>query len=87
MVDKITAVRREHIGKRSDESMRLKRRRSNALWRSGWKSASQGKGRSLPPGNGVWALLASAEAFADGYDDMSFTPPHLATIQARTPIV
>jgi pimeloyl-ACP methyl ester carboxylesterase len=35
----------------------------------------------------IEALLASTEAFADSYDDMSFTPPHLATIRARTLIV
>jgi pimeloyl-ACP methyl ester carboxylesterase len=32
-------------------------------------------------------LLASTRAFADSYDDMTFTPPHLATIQAHTLIV
>ena len=35
----------------------------------------------------IGALLASTAAFADSYDDMSFTPPHLSTIQARTLIV
>jgi pimeloyl-ACP methyl ester carboxylesterase len=35
----------------------------------------------------IEALLASTDAFADSYDDMSFTPPHLATIRARTLIV
>jgi len=35
----------------------------------------------------IQAILASTKAFADSYDDMSFTPPHLATIQARTLIV
>jgi pimeloyl-ACP methyl ester carboxylesterase len=29
-------------------------------------------------------ILASTRAFADSHDDMNFTPPHLATIQART---
>ncbi|HYM11119.1 MAG TPA: alpha/beta hydrolase, partial [Bryobacterales bacterium] len=33
------------------------------------------------------AILASTRAFADSYDDMNFTPPYLATIQARTLIV
>jgi pimeloyl-ACP methyl ester carboxylesterase len=33
------------------------------------------------------ALLASTKSFADSYDDMNFTPPHLSTIQARTLIV
>ncbi len=35
----------------------------------------------------IRAILDSARAFADSYDDLSFTPPHLATIQARTLIV
>jgi len=35
----------------------------------------------------IRAILASAAAFADSYDDMSFTPPHLSTIRARTLIV
>jgi pimeloyl-ACP methyl ester carboxylesterase len=35
----------------------------------------------------IEAILASTAAFADSYDDMSFTPPHLSTIQARTLIV
>jgi pimeloyl-ACP methyl ester carboxylesterase len=35
----------------------------------------------------VRALLASAEAFADSYDDMNFTPPFLGKIRARTLIV
>jgi pimeloyl-ACP methyl ester carboxylesterase len=35
----------------------------------------------------IQALLASAQAFADSYDDLSFTPPHLSTIRARTLIV
>ncbi len=35
----------------------------------------------------IKAILASACAFADSYDDMSFTPPQLSTIQARTLIV
>jgi len=35
----------------------------------------------------ITALLASTKAFADSYDDMTFTPPHLSTIQARTLIV
>jgi pimeloyl-ACP methyl ester carboxylesterase len=33
------------------------------------------------------ALLESTRAFADSYDDLTFTPPHLATIRARTLIV
>lgn len=44
--------------------------------------------RSHPGGDAqIQALLASTEAFADSYDDMSFTPPQLATIRARTLIV
>lgn len=35
----------------------------------------------------IRALLASTEAFADSHDDLNFTPPLLATIQARTLIV
>ncbi len=35
----------------------------------------------------IQALMASVAAFADTIDDMNFTPPHLATIQARTLIV
>ena len=35
----------------------------------------------------IEALIASTTAFADSYDDMNLTPPHLATIQARTLIV
>lgn len=35
----------------------------------------------------IQALLASTQAFADSYDDLSFTPPHLSTIRARTLIV
>jgi pimeloyl-ACP methyl ester carboxylesterase len=35
----------------------------------------------------IQALLDSVKSFADSYDDLSFTPPHLATIKARTLIV
>ena len=35
----------------------------------------------------IKALLANTRSFADSYDDMNFTPPHLATIQARTLII
>lgn len=35
----------------------------------------------------IKALLASTRSFADSYDDMNFTPPYLATIQARTLII
>jgi pimeloyl-ACP methyl ester carboxylesterase len=45
-------------------------------------------GRSHPGGDAqVNAILASTKAFADSHDDMNFTPPYLATIQARTLIV
>ena len=44
--------------------------------------------RAHPQGDEqVQALLASATSFADSYDDMNFTPPSLARIQARTLIV
>lgn len=35
----------------------------------------------------IKALLESTAAFADGHDDMNFTPPLLSTIEARTLIV
>lgn len=35
----------------------------------------------------IRALWQTAVGFADGYEDMTFTPPHLATIRARTLIV
>jgi pimeloyl-ACP methyl ester carboxylesterase len=35
----------------------------------------------------IKTLLQSTAAFAESYDDMNFTPPYLATIQARTLIV
>ena len=35
----------------------------------------------------IQAIIASTRAFADSHDDMNFTPPCLATIQARTLIV
>lgn len=35
----------------------------------------------------IRALLASTAAFAESHDDMNFTPPLLATIEARTLIV
>lgn len=35
----------------------------------------------------IRALWEQASAFKDSYDDMSFTPPHLSTITARTLIV
>ena len=35
----------------------------------------------------IKAILASTTAFATSCDDMNFTPPYLATIQARTLIV
>ena len=44
--------------------------------------------RTHPGGDAqINAILASTRAFADSFDDMNFTPPHLATIQARTLIV
>jgi pimeloyl-ACP methyl ester carboxylesterase len=35
----------------------------------------------------IRALWRTAVGFAESYDDMTFTPPHLATIRARTLIV
>ena len=35
----------------------------------------------------IRALWRTAAGFADSHDDMAFTPPHLATIRARTLIV
>jgi pimeloyl-ACP methyl ester carboxylesterase len=35
----------------------------------------------------IRALLQSTKAFADSYDDMTFTPPQLSTIRARTLVV
>lgn len=44
--------------------------------------------RTHPGGDAqIQAILASTESFADSYDDMSFTPPQLSTIRARTLIV
>jgi pimeloyl-ACP methyl ester carboxylesterase len=44
--------------------------------------------RSHPGGDQqIRALLASTAAFADSYDDLTFTPPHLATIRALTLII
>lgn len=44
--------------------------------------------RSHPGGDRqIKAILSSAGAFADSYDDMNFTLPYLSTIQARTLIV
>jgi pimeloyl-ACP methyl ester carboxylesterase len=35
----------------------------------------------------IRALLESTRSFADSYDDLNFTPPYLAKIQARTLVV
>ena len=44
--------------------------------------------RQHPGGDAqIKAILASTKSFADGHDDLCFTPPRLATIQARTLIV
>lgn len=44
--------------------------------------------RSHPGGDAqIQAILDSATAFAGSYDDLNFTPPELAAIQARTLIV
>lgn len=62
----------------------LMRGYADSLTEEGWTFLR----RSHPGGEAqVRALLASTAAFADSYDDMTFTPPHLATIRARTLIV
>ena len=44
--------------------------------------------RKHPGGDAqIQALLDSTKSFADSYDDLTFTPPYLSTIQARTLIV
>jgi pimeloyl-ACP methyl ester carboxylesterase len=44
--------------------------------------------RKHPGGDAqIQALLDSTKSFADSYDDLTFTPPHLSTIQARTLVI
>ena len=45
------------------------------------------RGRHAHGDDQIRALWRTAAGFAEGHDDMSFTPPHLATIRARTLIV
>ncbi len=62
----------------------IMRRYAQSLPEAQWEALR----RAHPGGDSqINALLESTAAFADSYDDMSFTPPHLATIQARTLIV
>jgi pimeloyl-ACP methyl ester carboxylesterase len=62
----------------------IMRRYADSLTEAQWEILR----RSHPGGDEqIRVLLASTKAFADSYDDMSFTPPHLATIQARALIV
>ena len=62
----------------------IMRQYSDSLPEAQWEALR----RRHPGGDAqIRALLASTKAFAESYDDMSFTPPHLATIRARTLIV
>jgi pimeloyl-ACP methyl ester carboxylesterase len=62
----------------------IMRRYRSSLPESQWEILR----RRHPGGDAqIDAILASTEGFADSYDDMTFTPPHLATIRARTLIV
>ena len=54
--------------------------RSEAEW-------AEMRGRHAHGDQQIRALWTIAQSFADSYDDMAFTPPHLATIRARTLIV
>jgi len=45
------------------------------------------RGRHAHGDDQIRALWRQANAFKDSYDDLTFTPPHLATIAARTLIV
>ena len=62
----------------------IMRQYAASLPESQWESL-----RQRHPGGDeqIKAILASTASFADSYDDLTFTPPHLATIQARTLIV
>lgn len=43
---------------------------------------------NMPTGDEqIWALLNQFYHFKDTYDDVNFTPPHLATITAKTLII
>jgi pimeloyl-ACP methyl ester carboxylesterase len=67
-----------------DQARPIMRRYAKSLPEEQWALLR----RKHPGGDSqIAALMASTEAFADSYDDMSFTPPYLATIQARTLIV
>lgn len=62
----------------------IMRQYSESLPEAQWEAL---RGRHKRGDAQISALLASTKAFAESYDDMSFTPPHLATIRARTLIV
>ena len=49
-----------------------------------WRAMRQ---RHLHGDAQIRVLWEHAHAFKDSYEDVNFTPPHLATIQARTLIV
>jgi len=67
-----------------DQSRPLMRAYPESLRESDWELLR----RRHPGGDEqIKALLASTAAFADSYDDLNFTSPILATIQARTLIV
>jgi pimeloyl-ACP methyl ester carboxylesterase len=61
-------------------------RAAGAMTRSAeeWESMRQ---RHRHGDEQIRALWQQAARFADSYDDMTFTPPHLATVAARTLIV
>jgi pimeloyl-ACP methyl ester carboxylesterase len=67
-----------------DQSRPLMRAYPDSLREADWELLR----RRHPGGDEqIKALLASTAAFADSYDDLNFTSPILATIQARTLIV
>jgi pimeloyl-ACP methyl ester carboxylesterase len=67
-----------------DQARGIMRKYPESLTERDWATL-----RTRHPGGDaqIKALLASTAGFADSYDDMNFTPPYLATIQARTLIV
>jgi len=67
-----------------DQARPFMRRYPDTLTDTAWETLR----RRHPGGDDqINAILASARAFADSYDDMNFTPPLLSTILARTLIV
>lgn len=62
----------------------IMRQYPNSLTEQDWETMR----RRHPGGDDqIKTLLQSTAAFAESYDDMNFTPPYLATIEARTLIV